>query len=56
MTFDPFDGDFYEDTLPHGWDDLSEDERETLIDAYNNGTLDAHPSLSAADRNPSLCR
>lgn len=56
MTFSDFDDDFFENDRPFGWDDLTEDEQDELDAAYRNGTLDSHPSLSAADRNPSLCR
>lgn len=47
--------DDYEDSLPPGWDDLTPDEQDALEDALRNGTLDAHPSLSASERSPSLC-
>lgn len=48
--------DGFDDSRPIGWDLLSDDEKEQLEDAWRNGDLDDHPSLSAADRNPSLCR
>lgn len=48
--------DGFDDSLPPGWNLLLDDEKEQLLAAWEAGDLDDHPSLSAADRNPSLCR
>lgn len=47
MTFSDFQDDFFENDRPLFDDDSLEDDQQPR---------DEHPSLSAADRNPSLCR